>query len=172
VFQAEKTQSLGLIDSGTVEIHITSVDGDTYIAEQIEAGSVLNGVSYLDAEPSPADVIAKTKCAVRFLPYKMLRNNSILDVEATKLTAYTAAKLYRLAERLFTNAMLLPLRDRIIRRLTSLSNENAQVKITAEKLAIYLGVSKYKVHRLFKILESEGLIKCDYGLVTLLENKD
>ncbi len=42
-------------------------------------------------------------------------------------------------------------------------------EITAEKLASYLGVSKYKVHRALNELEKENRIVNTYGSVTLVE---
>ncbi|MGI9275058.1 MAG: Crp/Fnr family transcriptional regulator [Endozoicomonas sp.] len=167
VFQQETINQLGILKQGSAEIHITSSEGDRIIAERFDCGSVLNAASYLDNGPSPADVVATEDCTVIFLPYKYLRREPELNIEATRLVAHCSVRLYRLLERLFSSAMLLPLEERVVRRLRTLKGEQGQVRITAEKMAAYLGVSKYKIHRILKKLESEGALTTGYGVVTL-----
>ena len=169
VFQEETLQRLGYLSAGEAEIHLTSFEGDTIIAERFPPGSLLNAPRYIDGKGSPADVIAVKPCTVLFLPYRMLRSDSILDAETLRLAAHTTAVLYRLTEKVYRAAMLLPLKERIIHRLFLLKDENNSVDITAEKLASYLGVSKYKIHRSLNELEKESRIVNTYGSVTLVE---
>ena len=171
VFQEETTQRLGYLASGDAEVHITSFEGDTIIAERFSPGSLLNGPRYIDGKASPVDVIAIQPCTVLFLPYRMLRSDPVLDAETLRLVAHSAAALFRLAEKAYRAAMLLPLKERIIHRLFLLKDENNNIDITAEKLAHYLGVSKYKIHRSLNELEKEKRIVNTYGSVTLVESE-
>lgn len=169
VFQEETSQRLGYLSAGDAEIHLTSFEGDTIIAERFPPGSLLNAPRYIDGKGSPADVIAVKPCTVLFLPYRILRSDPTLDAETLRLAAHTTAALYRLAEKVYRAAMLFPLKERIIHRLFLLKDESNSVEITAEKLASYLGVSKYKIHRALNELEKEKRIVNTYGSVTLVE---
>ncbi|MGR5063261.1 Crp/Fnr family transcriptional regulator [Photobacterium sp. DNB22_13_2] len=169
VFQEDNTQRLGYVTSGEADIHMTSFEGDTIIAERFPAGSILNAPRYIDGKSSPVDVIAVEPCTVHFLTYRVLKSDPVLDAETIRLVAHCSAGLFRIAEKVYRAAMLLPLKERIIHRLFLLMDENNSVEITAEKLASYLGVSKYKVHRALNELEKENRIVNTYGSVTLVE---
>lgn len=167
VAQNQTLDYLGILIEGTAEAYITSATGDTYIAEQLPTGWVFNAACYLDDGKAPAEAIAAEDCILLTLPYSFLRRDPILHAEATQLVAHNVVQLYRIAENLFTSAMLLSLDTRILKRLNRLKDDKNQVTITTDKLANYLGVSKYKVYRELKKLEQQGCISTGYGSITL-----
>ncbi|WP_375750036.1 Crp/Fnr family transcriptional regulator [Vibrio sp. HN007] len=169
VFQNVELDKMGFILSGEAEIEIVSDDGDLLIPEKFSSNSLINAVAFIDGGISPAAVVAVTDCTVLFIPYSRLRADVELCREATLIAGLCAASLYRIAERLLSTALLLPLNERVLQRLERLKDEGNQVSITAEKLASYLAVSKHRVHRVLKNLEEEGLIINAYGSVQLVD---
>lgn len=169
VFQNVELDRMGFILSGEAEIEIVSDDGDLLIPEKFASNSLINAVAFIDGCISPAAVVAVTDCTVLFIPYSKLRSDVELCHEATSIAGLCAASLYRIAEKLLSTALLLPLNERVLQRLERLKDEGNQVSITAEKLASYLAVSKHKVHRVLKNLEEEGLIINTYGSVQLVD---
>ncbi len=169
VFQNVELDKMGFILSGEAEIEIVSADGDLLIPEKFFSNSLINAVAFIDGCISPAALVAITDCTVLYIPYSKLRADESLCREATSIAGLCAASLYRIAERLLSNALLLPLDERVLQRLERLKDEGNQVSITAEKLASYLAVSKHRVHRVLKSLEEEGLIVNTYGSVQLVD---
>ncbi|MBM7037163.1 Crp/Fnr family transcriptional regulator [Vibrio ulleungensis] len=168
VFQNQQLDHLGLLQHGEAEIEIISFEGDMLIAEKFFAGTVLSAAAFLDGKTSPAAVVAATQCTVLFVPYSKLRQDPALNSEAVLLAGLCAAGLYRMAEQLMSSSLLLPLKERVMQRLTRLNREDGEVIITAEKLATYLAVSKHRVHRILNDLEKEQRIENSYGAVRLL----
>jgi CRP-like cAMP-binding protein len=169
VFQHVELDKMGFIVSGEAEIEIVSDDGDLLIPEKFTSNSLINAVSFIDGCSSPAAVVAVSECTVLFIPYSKLRADADLCREATLIAGLCAASLYRIAEKLLSTALLLPLSERVLQRLERLKTEGNQVSITAEKLASYLAVSKHRVHRVLNSLEQEGLIVNTYGSVQLVD---
>lgn len=168
VYQNEAIDKLGCLTNGDAEIEILSADGEMLIAERFFSGSLLNAVSFIDGQSSPATVVAVSDCSVAFVSYSKLRSSPALHTEATQLAGLCAAALYRMAEQLLSTSLLLPLKDRVLLRLQKLKQNDGEVTITAEKLAAYLAVSKHRVHRVLNELEKENRIINTYGSVTLL----
>ncbi|GAM75078.1 hypothetical protein JCM19241_1421 [Vibrio ishigakensis] len=167
VGQFEKPDYMGILIEGVAEAHITSADGNSYIAEQLQTGWVFNAACYLDNGASPAEALSINDCTLLTLPFSVLRKHPALKAEATQLAAYCVVQLYRRSEVLFTSAMLLPLEERILRRLNTLKDKQHTINITTDKLASYLGESKFKVYREIKRLEQNKVLSTGYGTITL-----
>lgn len=169
VMQEAELDKMGYFVSGEAEIEIVSAEGELLIAEKFKNNSLINAVAYIDGRTSPAAVVAVSECTVLYVPYSKLRANPDLNREAIAIAGLCAASLYRMAEKLLSSSLLLPLNERVLMRLERLKDEGNQVTITAEKLASYLAVSKHRIHRVLNSLEEEGKLVNTYGSVKLID---
>ncbi len=165
--QGEQLKRIGIMLEGSTEAEFTTIDGNRLIAERLHAGIQLGGANFIDGQGAPCDMVALEPCLEIYLPYSTIRASEQLTHEVNLQIAVYMTSLFRTTAHLFTSSNLQPLRERILRRLHTLKDNDNRVEITAEKLAAYLSVSKYKVHRVLNEMEQEGLLKNSYGVVVL-----
>ena len=164
---------IGVLD-GLVKLNVFSHSGKAVSFAGIPAGSWFGEVSVLKAETRKYDVIALRDSRIVFMPEKTfhwLLNNSI---------SFNRFLLMQLNERLgqfismVEHDRLLDPDARVARALASLFNTflypgaETQVQISQEELGYIAGASRQRVNQALRILETEGLVKVDYGMITVL----
>ncbi len=165
---------IGVLD-GLVKLNVFSHSGKAVSFAGIPAGSWFGEGSVLKAETRKYDVIALRDSRIVFMPEKTfhwLLNNSI---------PFNRFLLMQLNERLgqfismVEHDRLLDPDARVARALASLFNTflypgaETRIQISQEELGYIAGASRQRVNQALRMLEAEGLVQVDYGMITVLD---
>ena len=165
---------IGIID-GLAKINNLSPDGKSVTFTGIASGSWFGEGTLLKQEARKYDVVALRDSRVARMPAKTfmwLLDNSL---------PFTRFLLMQLNERLgqFIGMVefdrLLDVDTRVARCLAALFNPHLnpgispQLKISQEELGYLCGASRQRVNGSLKSLEEAGLVKAEYGGVTILD---
>jgi len=162
----------GVID-GLVKIHSLSPSGKSVTFAGIPAGGWFGEGSVLKGERLKYDTLALRDSRVAHMPeatFRWLLDSSI---------PFNRFLLTQLNERLgqfigmVEHDRLLDPDARVARSLAALFNPHLypdtqpRIEISQEELGYLAGASRQRVNRALQVLEAAGLIKVDYGLVTV-----
>ena len=165
---------IGVID-GLVKIHSLSPAGKSVTFAGIPAGGWFAEGSVLRGQPFRYDTVALRDSRIAFMPEATFR--WLLDTSIP----FNRFLLRQLNERLgqfigmVEHDRLLDPDARVARALAALFNphlypdSDPQVQISQEELGFLAGASRQRVNRALQVLGKAGLIKVDYGLVTVLD---
>jgi CRP/FNR family transcriptional regulator, cyclic AMP receptor protein len=165
---------LGVID-GLVKIHSLSPAGKSVTFAGIPAGGWFAEGSVLRGQPFKYDIVALRDSRIAFMPEATFR--WLLDTSIP----FNRFLLKQLNERLgqfigmVEHDRLLEPDARVARALAALFNphlypdSDPQIQISQEELGYLAGASRQRVNRALQVLGKAGLIKVDYGLVTVLD---
>jgi CRP-like cAMP-binding protein len=165
---------LGVIE-GLVKLTCIGRSGKTVTLAGIPAGSWFGEGSVLKREPRRYDVVALRLSRIAFMPEVTFR--WLLDTSLP----FNRFLLTQLNERLgqFIGAVecgrLLDPDARVARTLASMFNPHlypvteSRIQISQEELGYLAGASRQRVNQALRRLEEAGLVKVDYGLVTVLD---
>lgn len=165
---------LGVID-GLVKIHSLSPEGKSVTFAGIPAGGWFAEGSVLRGRPFKYDTIALRDSRIAFMPDTTFR--WLLDTSIP----FNRFLLKQLNERLgqfigmVEHDRLLEPDARVARSLASLFNPHLypdfdpHIQISQEELGYLAGASRQRVNRALQVLGKAGLIKVDYGLITVLD---
>ena len=165
---------LGVID-GLVKIHSLSPAGKPVTFAGIPAGGWFAEGSVLRGQPFKYNIEALRTSRIAFLPEATF--HWLLDISIP----FNRFLLKQLNERLgqfigmVEHDRLLEPDARVARSLAALFNPHLypdadpQVQISQEELGYLAGASRQRVNRALQVLGKAGLIKVDYGLVTVLD---
>jgi CRP/FNR family cyclic AMP-dependent transcriptional regulator len=165
---------LGVID-GLVKIHSLSPEGKSVTFAGIPAGGWFAEGSVLRAQPFKYDTMALRDSRIAFMPETTFR--WLLDTSIP----FNRFLLKQLNERLgqfigmVEHDRLLEPDARVARALAGLFNPHLypdadpQIQISQEELGYLAGASRQRVNRALQVLGKAGLVKVDYGLITVLD---
>ncbi len=165
---------VGVID-GLVKLHSLSPAGKSVTFAGIPAGGWFGEGSVLKGEPLKYDIVALRDSRIALMPEATFR--WLLDTSI----AFNRFLLTQLNERLgqfigmVEHDRLLAPDARVARTLAALFNPHlypvteAHIQISQEELGYLAGASRQRVNRALRVLAATGLIKIDYGLVTVLD---
>lgn len=165
---------VGVID-GLVKLHSLSPSGKSVTFAGIPAGGWFGEGSVLKGEPLKYDIVALRDSRIALMPEATFRG--LLDTSI----AFNRFLLTQLNERLgqFIGMVeydrLLEPDARVARTLAALFNRHLypgtqpHIQISQEELGYLAGASRQRVNRALQVLAGAGLIKVDYGLVTVLD---
>ncbi len=165
---------LGVID-GLVKIHSLSPAGKSVTFAGIPAGGWFAEGSVLKAQTFKYDIEALRDSRIAFMPEATF--HWLLDTSIP----FNRFLLQQLNERLgqfigmVEHDRLLDPDARVARSLAALFNphlypeSDPHVQISQEELGYLAGASRQRVNRSLQVLGRAGLIKVDYGLVTVLD---
>lgn len=165
---------LGVID-GLVKIHSLSPAGKSVTFAGIPAGGWFAEGSVLKGQTFKYDIEALRDSRIAFMPEATF--HWLLDTSIP----FNRFLLRQLNERLgqfigmVEHDRLLDPDARVARSLAALFNphlypdSDPQVQISQEELGYLAGASRQRVNRSLQVLGRAGLIKVDYGLVTVLD---
>lgn len=165
---------LGVID-GLVKIHSLSPAGKSVTFAGIPAGGWFAEGTVLRGQPFRYDIVALRDSRIAFMPEATF--HWLLDTSIP----FNRFLLKQLNERLgqfigmVEHDRLLEPDARVARALAGLFNPHLypdadpQVQISQEELGYLAGASRQRVNRALQVLGKAGLIKVDYGLVTVLD---
>jgi CRP/FNR family transcriptional regulator, cyclic AMP receptor protein len=165
---------VGVID-GLVKLHSLSPSGKSVTFAGIPAGGWFGEGSVLKGEPLKYDIVALRDSRIALMPEATFR--WLLDTSIP----FNRFLLTQLNERLgqfigmVEHDRLLEPDARVARTLAALFNPHlypvtaAHIQISQEELGYLAGASRQRVNRALQVLAGAGLIKVDYGLVTVLD---
>lgn len=165
---------LGVID-GLVKIHSLSPEGKSVTFAGIPAGGWFAEGSVLRGQPFKYDTVALRDSRIAFMPDATFRR--LLDTSIP----FNRFLLKQLNERLgqfigmVEHDRLLEPDARVARALAGLFNphlypdSDPHIQISQEELGYLAGASRQRVNQALQVLGKAGLIKIDYGLVTVLD---
>ena len=165
---------VGVVD-GLVKIHSLSPTGKSVTFAGIPAGGWFGEGSVLKGEPLKYDIVALRDSRIALMPEATFR--WLLDTSI----AFNRFLLTQLNERLgqfigmVEHDRLLEPDARVARALAGLFNPllypdtRPHIQISQEELGYLAGASRQRVNRALRVLAGAGLIKVDYGLVTVLD---
>lgn len=165
---------IGIVD-GLVKIASHWVTGKTVTFTGVPPGGWLGEGSMLKREPRRYDVIALRDSRIAYMnrtTFQWLLDNSI---------PFNRFLLHHLNERLgqfigmVEHERLLDTNARIARCLAGLFNPvlypgtDRQLQISQEELGYLAGVSRQRANQALKALEEAGLLRIEYGGITVLD---
>ena len=165
---------VGVID-GLVKLHSLSPAGKSVTFAGIPAGGWFGEGSVLKGEPFKYDIVALRDSRIALMPEATFR--WLLDTSIP----FNRFLLTQLNERLgqfigmVEHDRLLEPDARVARTLAALFNPHLypdtqpHIQISQEELGYLAGASRQRVNRALQVLAGAGLIKVDYGLVTVLD---
>ncbi|MBC7006321.1 Crp/Fnr family transcriptional regulator [Photobacterium sp. BZF1] len=158
--------------SGEVEVSYVDQHGILYTMATLGAGSWRGEPEFL--EPGSVGVFSKalTEVVELQVSYKTLRQSKVEKAELYEFLARNLGSRIKLAHKLYQQRTIFTLEERILTQLNSLADSSGCVQITQEKLASYMGASRYQIIRSLKKLEAKGLVaRKSYGVLELLKEQ-
>lgn len=173
--KGEPTNAWVGVINGLVKLHSVAHSGKSVTFAGVPAGSWFGEGSVLKGERRKYDVVALRASRIAFMPKLTFR--WLLDTSF----AFNRFLLMQLNERLsyfigmVEHDRLLDPDARLARSLASLFNMHLypaaepHIQISQEELGHLAGVSRQRANQALQVLEKAGLIKVDYGLITVLD---
>ena len=168
------TNWIGVID-GLVKMSNLSSGGKLTTLTGVATGGWFGEGSMLKDEPRRYDIMALRDSRVAFMPRATF--NRLLDTNL----GFNRFLLVQLNERLgmfialIENERLLEPDARVARSLGALFNPvlypgiGRQIQISQEEIGFLAGVSRQRVNQALQVLEKAGLLRIDYGGVTVVD---
>ena len=168
------TNWIGVID-GLVKMSNLSSEGKLTTLTGVPTGGWFGEGSMLKVEPRRYDIMALRDSRVAFMPRATF--NRLLDTNL----GFNRFLLVQLNERLgmfialIENERLLEPDARVARSLGALFNPalypgiGRQIQISQEEIGFLAGVSRQRVNQALQVLEKAGVLRIDYGGVTVVD---
>jgi CRP-like cAMP-binding protein len=160
---------------GLVKIATASASGKSVTFTGVPAGAWFGEGSVLKREIRKYDVMALRDSVVAHMPIATF--DWLLDTSIPFNRFLTLQLNERLGQFIAAveHERLLDTDARVARSLSSMFNPNLYpsddntVQISQEELSYLAGVSRQRVNLALKVLEQAGLVKVDYGVLTILD---
>ena len=165
---------IGVIE-GLVKMSNLSTEGKLTTLTGVPAGGWFGEGSLLKTEPRRYDIMALRDSRIAFMPRATF--NRLLDTNL----GFNRFLLVQLNERLgmfialIENERLLEPDARVARSLGALFNPvlypgiGRQIQISQEEIGFLAGVSRQRVNQALQVLEKAGVLRIDYGGVTVVD---
>lgn len=164
----------GVIE-GLVKIATASASGKSVTFTGVPAGAWFGEGSLLKREIRKYDVLALRDSVVAHMPIATF--DWLLDTSIPFNRFLTLQLNERLGQFIAAveHERLLDTDARVARSLSSMFNpdlypsDDTTIQISQEELSYLAGVSRQRVNLALKVLEQAGLVKVDYGVLTILD---
>ncbi|AOY91925.1 Crp/Fnr family transcriptional regulator [Cupriavidus sp. USMAA2-4] len=165
---------LGVLD-GIVKITTVSPSGKSVTFTGVPTGGWFGEGAVLKSEIRKYDVMALRASRIAFMPQETFQ--WLLDTSLP----FSRFLLTQLNERLgqFIAAVeyerLLDIDSRVARAVSSLLNEQlypgigTRIEISQEEIGLLAGISRQRANQALKVLEQQGLVRVDYGMVEVID---
>jgi CRP-like cAMP-binding protein len=165
---------LGVLE-GIVKITTVSPSGKSVTFTGVPTGGWFGEGAALKREIRKYDVMALRRSRIAFLPRETFQ--WLLDTSLP----FTRFLLTQFNERLgqFIAAVeyerLLDIDSRVARAVSSLFNEHlypglgTTLEISQEEIGLLAGISRQRANQALKVLEQQGLVRVDYGVIEVLD---
>ena len=168
------------IVSGRVRIYSTSSEGKELTATFFETGDWLGEISIFDGLPRLSDAVALGDCEVIFISRKAIQTLLERQPELYAPFVRILCRKLRMAMEGMSDLMLLPLSQRLAKRLLALADDYGQphadgtlidMHLPQDELGRLLGASRQSVSKELKVLERSGLVKLAYGQIVIVDRR-
>jgi CRP/FNR family transcriptional regulator, cyclic AMP receptor protein len=162
---------------GKVEYRVPDGRGGEAVAASLSKGDWIGLPEAFSGLPATADVIALTQVQMRIIPHRdfdaLLDRHPLLARRLLQLFSLGLSASYHQAR----DRNALPLKDRLLRTLYMLSFSHGKtlrqqqgilIEMPQEELSHRLAAARQTLNRQLKALEREGLIRVNYGSITVL----
>jgi CRP/FNR family transcriptional regulator, cyclic AMP receptor protein len=162
--------ALYAIRRGQVRIATAAEDGQRRTLAILGPGDVFGEVALLDGRPRTATAVASEPTEL----FAVLRRDLLALVERTpgvavQLIELLCARIRWMSERA-EEASFLPLERRLVRRLLGLCEDyGAEIAVSQEDLAVFVGATRESVNRQLQVWKRAGLIALGRGRITVLD---
>ena len=165
---------LGVVE-GVVKITTDSPSGKSVTFTGVPTGGWFGEGAVLKHEIRKYDVMALRRSRIAFIPIETFQ--WLLDTSLP----FTRFLLMQLNDRLgqFIAAVeyerLLDIDSRVARAVSSLFNESlypgigTTLEISQEEIGLLAGISRQRANQALKVLEQQGLVRVDYGVIEALD---
>lgn len=172
-----KCAQLYQLRAGKVEYRVADGRGAETVAATLGKGDWIGLPETFSNMPSAADVIAITDVELRVVPQHafeaLLDHHPVLARRLLQLFSVSLSAVYYQAR----DRNALPLKERLLRTLYMLSFSHGKtlrqqqgilIEMPQEELSHRLAAARQTLNRQLKALEREGLIRVNYGSITVL----
>lgn len=163
--------------TGKVEYRAPDGRGGEAVAATMNKGDWIGLPEAFNGLPATADVIAVTPAQLRVIAHRdfeaLLERHPVLARRLLQLFSQSLSATYHQAR----DRNALPLKDRLLRTLYMLSFSHGKtlrqqqgilIEMPQEELSHRLTAARQTLNRQLKALEREGLIRVNYGSITVL----
>ncbi|PSW14500.1 hypothetical protein C9J01_08695 [Photobacterium rosenbergii] len=158
--------------SGTVEVSYVDQQGTLYTMAKLGAGNWRGEVEFMEPGSVGVYSVSITEVTELQLAYTAIRQSKLPKAELYEFLARNLGKRVKLAHRVYKQRIIYTLEERLLAQLNTLADSSRCVQITQEKLASYMGASRYQIIRSLKKLEAKGLVTREsYGVLKLSEKE-
>ena len=168
-----------LIQSGIVEISVTSIGGRRSILTLMEAGEMLGEISLLDRRPRSADAVAKSDVTGLVIHSHTMLSFLHNNPDSSMAIIQTLCERVRNASDMFETQSLTNAGARLARTLLRIAEKwgtkNADGHITIKQslsqtdLGDFAGIARENANRYIKTWSREELLHVDQGVITLVD---
>jgi len=170
-----------LLETGRVEVSVTSISGRKSVLAHMGAGEVLGEIAALDGGPRSADAVAATAVSGRFLS----RDNAMAYVSerpdvARAIIAALCGKV-RNASEMFRTQSVVEGEARLARGLlrlfdkwgstTSDGRECLTERFSQQEIGEFTGLARENVNRQIKALSEDGILRREARHLLLLDRE-
>jgi len=168
-----------LIQEGTVEISVTSLNGRKSILALMEAGEILGEISLLDKQPRSADAVAKTDVYGLVIHSHTMLSFLHNNPDSCMSIINTLCERVRNASDMFETRSLTNAGARLARTLIRVADKwgtadaNGHIVIdqslSQTDLGDFAGIARENANRYIKAWTKDGLLSIDQGTITLID---
>lgn len=173
----QPTGLFGIV-SGRIRLCSTSAEGKELTATFFEAGDWLGEISIFDGLPRLSDAVASGDVEVLVLPRQAIQGLLERQPELYAPFVRILCRKLRMAMEGMSDLMLLPLSQRLAKRLLALADDYGQahadgllidMHLPQDELGRLLGASRQSISKELKSLERAGLVKLAYGQIVIVD---
>jgi CRP/FNR family transcriptional regulator, cyclic AMP receptor protein len=160
---------------GVLRVGGVREDGRAALLARVEPVQWIGEISLIDQRPRTHDAEADGGALVWRVPARLLRPALALQPALWQDIAQLACAKLRLLFEVLEDIALLPLRQRLARRLLLQARAygshapHTRLRLAQEHLALMLGVSRQSANKALGELEQLGLLRRHYGEIELLD---
>jgi CRP/FNR family cyclic AMP-dependent transcriptional regulator len=168
------------IVGGRIRICSTSAEGKALTATFFEAGDWLGEISIFDGLPRLSDAVAFGDSEVLVITRQAILGLLERQPELYAPFVLILCRKLRMAMEGLSDLMLLPLSQRLAKRLLALAEDYGKVHeagvlidlhLPQDELGRMLGTSRQSVSKELKFLERAGLVKLAYGQIIIVDRE-
>lgn len=168
--KGDPADALYAVRRGQIRIATGTDAGRRLTLNLLGPGDVFGEVALLDGQPRTAEAVA-TESTELF----MVRRRDFLDLLerrpafAIRIIELLCQRIRWMSERM-EESVLLPLSDRLARRLIALSEDyGADLTVSQEELAVFVGATRESVNRQLQTWKRQGLVELGRNRIRLVD---
>ncbi|WP_297493576.1 Crp/Fnr family transcriptional regulator [Acidocella sp.] len=163
--------------AGTLECRMADGRGGETVTATVTSGEWLGLAEVFSGLPAAADVIAVTPVLFRTIAGRdfeaLVGRHPLLTARLLRLFSLSVSAIHQQAR----DHNALPLKERLLRTLYMLAfshgktlrqHQGILIEMPQEELSRRLAAARQTLNRQLKVLEQEGLIRVNYGSITVL----